>query len=270
MRTRAGTVGILQAATMLAQQRSTHMTHLRSLNVLIENAMQASHGLGTTTLVPRQSLPAAHVVLGMETAIENKRTSPAVSVSSFAFQGTNANVMLATLPGSGMSSTTAGLKYWRRRRFWFTAAGSSLLQCIACSSAAITCACLLDCPALAFMWQHSVNGQATLPATGMIDMLWEVGACILPGSDALSNAAAVCVMGTTLMARCTLQASGTTAIPHAPMVLTCELALAGAKMALRSACEGGMTPRANTTHAMSYLGAFHVSKYPGTFPNCIV
>ena len=61
-------------------------------------------------------------------------TSAAMGVSSFAFQGTNAHVTLASVQGSSACSGVAAAAalpaaLWRRQRFWFTVEQHQMLAC---------------------------------------------------------------------------------------------------------------------------------------------
>jgi hypothetical protein len=87
-------------------------------------------------------------------------------VSSFAFQGTNAHVLLACMepaipllgPRGCASASNAGAE-WRRRRLWYAEPWRALLQQCATSpvAPALSMSCHLNSPSLAYLIDHQVG-----------------------------------------------------------------------------------------------------------------
>ncbi len=149
--TAAGVVGVLRAAGRLQQQQRAAVLHLRSLNAYVESILDSS---SSSFAVARQSaagLTPAHGSIG-------------AGCSAFAFQGTNAHVLLRSQALEGSADQQAAgseLSAWQRRRFWYTPAAHLLLFSAAVASSGGSTSAAFDVvlgrPALAFVWEHQVG-----------------------------------------------------------------------------------------------------------------
>lgn len=104
------------------------------------------------------------------------------SVSSFAYQGTNSHAVLGmTCP---MSCTAPQTWLWQRRRLWYQISSYPLLSqfsrgqsgtATATALANIRMQCSLQRPALSYLLQHSVCGQALVAPTVLLEMAAAAG-----------------------------------------------------------------------------------------------
>jgi acyl carrier protein len=108
----AGVVGILHSMTALRHMAVPPLLHLRSPNPFVAGALDGAGGFHLPrVMAPRGSLTSdAQLVSG---------------VSSFAFQGTNAHLVLMTAPtdplAAGHSSSASARVPWQPGRHWFMA-----------------------------------------------------------------------------------------------------------------------------------------------------
>lgn len=112
----------------------------------------------------------------------------ALGVSSFAFQGTNAHVVLAPA-GVAVAATVAasgGLPaaLWRRQRFWYSGAPHAMLT--RCSASPVASMVRMQCQlshntSLAYLRDHCIQGRVLFPAAAMLEMcLAGAGAALEP------------------------------------------------------------------------------------------
>lgn len=108
----AGTVGIIQAAAQLSHHKSNAIMHLRQLNPLASTLLASQLGSGGRKyrFLPRQDCAG-------QLGIEGSMRQPAGGVSAFAFQGTNAHVILAA-PGIDGASMAKPSGPWQQQRYW--------------------------------------------------------------------------------------------------------------------------------------------------------
>ncbi|KAL4433580.1 hypothetical protein ABPG75_000021, partial [Micractinium tetrahymenae] len=166
----AGAVGVAQLALRLGQAGRHDILHLRVLNPHVASVIE---GHASTTAC-RQDAPAVYRAPELHG-----------SVSSFAFQGTNAHAVLG-LPGLAVIRTPRA-EPWQRNRLWYQAPPHPLLQHFKGLSRPPTSAaphawvqCSLCQPALSYLLDHSLQGLAVLPSTLLLEMAWAAGETLRP------------------------------------------------------------------------------------------
>ena len=83
-------------------------------------------------------------------------------VSSFAFQGTNAHVLLQRSASLGTQPAVAAASpdrcpIWQKRRWWFEPKPNLMLPCVTPSQSSAEFQLLLGQASLAYLWDHQVN-----------------------------------------------------------------------------------------------------------------
>ncbi len=112
----AGLVGLAAAVAAISNAAAAPVLHLRSLNPYVEAAMD---GDGR-----------ASVARSTGGWADSRRLPPACSVSSFAFQGSNANAVIA-LPLNAGKLVVLAVRHglcWRRERHWVLPEAHALLR----------------------------------------------------------------------------------------------------------------------------------------------
>lgn len=169
----AGGVGAAHAAVLLYSSASSSVLHLQSMNPLVESLMQSHAGNGwPAPLPPRQN------------AQLSRKQAPA-SISAFAFQGTNAHVLLCHrtqhLSRESLLPVAASTSHlWRRQRFWHMARPHALLQLASKASrhgVSVTTEMLV--PKLAYLQDHQIRGRALLPGAAMYETAFALGRTVL-------------------------------------------------------------------------------------------
>lgn len=159
----AGVMNMLHAC--LAQQSLTTLPilHLHSLNPHITSALDQSAAKGRLHL-PRQGT-------AMVTA---QGDTPIVSgVSAFAFQGTNAHVLLqgAAPRGAGQDRAAQGSLIWQQSRHWLAPEPYMLLTAfVKHAGSTLLMQCQLQQPKLAGFLDHRVMDKALFPAAGFLEL----------------------------------------------------------------------------------------------------
>ena len=232
----SGTVGLTHAAAQLAQASSSAVMHLRSFNPLLVSIAQTHAGSGWAgPWAPRQAAP------GQQTTISSSAAQHVASgVSAFAFQGTNAHAVLVR--GSSLPAGQRSIdSQWQRRRFWFGAPPHILVDSVvAATPAVVRLQAALQAPALSYLWDHQVQGQALLPGAAMFEAAAAVARLMLAGIGA---AAGPVLAAVAIPAPCVLPAHGSGAA-RGPL-LTSTVELATGRLTLQSAA---------TAHLTGYVG----------------
>lgn len=241
----SGAVGVTHAAAQLEQAASSVVLHLRSFNPLLVSIAQAHTAAGCAApWVPRQQGPGQLSGTSSSTAQQT-----ASGVSAFAFQGTNAHAVLvtgSTLPGE---PPLAGSQ-WQRRRFWFAPPPHALAHNVsAATSATVRLQAALQAPAMAYLWDHKVQGQPLLPGAAMFEAAAAAGLLLLPSIQAAAAAGPV-LAGVSIPAPCVLPAHGSR--PAEGPALAVAVELVTGRLTLRSASAahlaGAFVHGTNTFH----------------------
>ena len=175
----AGALGLLHAMDQLGAGHARPVPGLTSTNHHIAAQLQAGNGAGP--YVGRQPAPAGR-----------HRTQ---GTSAFAFQGTNAHVILGaarddaetrlTLP-TGLSAPKNPLP-WQRQRHWFAPAPMQLLGAFQSTGSAGAARFEANLQASRQAWSlldHRVAGRAILPAVAMAELLCAAQSSLLGELDA--------------------------------------------------------------------------------------
>lgn len=170
----AGAVGIGQASVMSAYNVSRAVSHLRSLNPMLAGLLH-SHPVPKRTqlCVPRQ---------GCAGLLPGTASRAARGVSAFAFQGTNAHVVLvrgASLPAAQLSN----LWQWQRRRFWFLDASHAFASRVSVTQHSVQLQTTLHHDSLAYLWDHQVQHRTLLPGTAMLETACAAGVLLASRSS---------------------------------------------------------------------------------------
>lgn len=140
---------------------------LTELNPLLRDRFQESPSGQRRTTAHRQQAP--------RSAGDVDGDAQADGVSAFAFQGTNAHIILAAAaPGRALEFPVRS-PAWQRRRCWFGPPPHALLQRassgLPVKGIAQECAfhCPTAAPRLALLWDHVVAGRALVPGACMLE-----------------------------------------------------------------------------------------------------
>ncbi|KAK9866519.1 hypothetical protein WJX84_001677 [Apatococcus fuscideae] len=113
-------------------------------------------------------------------------SSSAAGISAFAFQGTNAHIVL--LPDAAGSTSRGShpprqAAEWQHGRYWYLPPPHSLLACFSwCSpSQQAQWDLQLGQPKQSFLWDHQVSGRILFPAAAMLEATRSAGAYLLDG-----------------------------------------------------------------------------------------
>ena len=159
----AGVMNILQACKALQSATNLPILHLRSLNSHVTSAFDQSAAKGRV-LLPRQA-----------TAMGSRHgAAPIMSgVSAFAFQGTNAHVLMqgAAAPGAGLTRADRGSLIWQHSRHWLAPQPHTLLTSfVKHAGSTLMMQCQLDQAKLAVFLDHRVLDRALFPAAGFLEL----------------------------------------------------------------------------------------------------
>ncbi len=271
----SGVTSIAHAMASLGQALTLPMTHLRSLNPYVASPLASSMDRRMT--VPRQQGP-SH---------QQPNRSGAAGVSSFAFQGTNAHLLLQPPPAgqhqplpSGLCGSSSGNQptlIWSRKRAWVAPRSHPLLMSAHFSPASpgqVVMECWVSSvAALAYLQDHRVAGRVLMPGAAFFIAAAAAGqSLLLEGSRASSNSPAPAGMqadssqlpaqlltAATIQAPCVLPTHSTSA--H-PLVMTTTADKQTGQVAIYSIPGTGKSITHMHAHLSSSTGAFdtHSSK----------
>jgi hypothetical protein len=93
-------------------------------------------------------------------------------VSAFAFQGTNAHVLLAgrTSDAAAAAETVARPVSWQRQRFWFSPEPHLLVGLVRAAGKALAFQVNLSQAKHAHLWDHAVSGRPLLPGAAFLEL----------------------------------------------------------------------------------------------------
>lgn len=181
--TAAGAIGIFRATTRLQHAAHPELLHLRSLNPYVTSSLDAARSDAAKALAGRYLLDkgTAFVQHSSFAAARQPAAAPsdtvgsggcdkvpmqgASGISAFAFQGTNAHVLVAasasckeTLVFRDSAAASSAAAPWQRRRFWYSPAPSRLLAGVAVEVGGSTAVFTLQlqAPSLAYLRDHQV------------------------------------------------------------------------------------------------------------------
>lgn len=159
----AGVMNMLHACMALHSVATLPTLHLRSLNPHVTSAFDQSAAKGKV-LLPRQATAMGAAQGG----------TPIVSgVSAFAFQGTNAHVLLQGAAASRAGRIGAGGSslIWQQSRHWLAPQPHMLLTTfVKHAGTKLLMQCQLDQPKLAGFLDHQVMGKPLFPAAGFMEL----------------------------------------------------------------------------------------------------
>ncbi len=130
----AGGIGIAHVMCMMPQHLTVGLTHLRNINPIILGAsnMEVHERLS----LPKQSAP----FVSLKRTMRNEEG--VYGISSFAFQGTNAHIVLSMNDlGRGEFAPQHLQKHalWMLQRHWYVGPSHQLLSTVACTGTEVQC-----------------------------------------------------------------------------------------------------------------------------------
>ena len=202
--TAAGAIGICQAAANICGSRQPELLHLRNLNSYVASTFDATASAAAPAkndaagkppgirsgggghcgfAAQRQQAPMVAMAGASEGGATDEAAGGAVGVSAFAFQGTNAHVLLSVCSfgkAQADSNNSTGVQavpaLWDKRRYWYAPPPSALLVAVASSGSAGGAAAVflmqLRAPCLAYLHDHQVKFMPKNGFTGLDTELW--------------------------------------------------------------------------------------------------
>lgn len=159
----AGVMNMLHACCAQQSFSTLPILHLHSLNPHITSALDQSAAKGRLHL-PRQATA----------LVASQGDTPIISgVSAFAFQGTNAHVLLqgAAPRGAGQDRATQRSLLWQQSRHWLAPQPHMLLTAfVKHAGSMLLMQCQLHQPKLAGFLDHRVMDKALFPAAGFLEL----------------------------------------------------------------------------------------------------
>ncbi|CAL8465604.1 g5140 [Coccomyxa elongata] len=258
----AGATGMCRSLLRMGHSVTSGITHLTSVNAYVAGTLR-SKTLGVASALvhlPRQ-------LGGAPLAGGNAETG----ISGFAFQGTNAHVILGRSEGCIGDSYAHATSLWHRKRHWFAPRPHRLLNQVEPVLARqrgdlvrgdlARFECAPDQAAAAFLRQHRVAGRSLLPGAAMLECCF-AAACMLAGEDCMNQLA---LAGASIPAPFMLPAPDQ-ATARAP-VLACRVHLSGdvdlASSANRS--EASLLQHLTATVVKVHATNVALSPLPGTW-----
>lgn len=196
--TAAGAIGIFRATNRLQHAAHPEMLHLRSLNPYVTSSLDAAkadarkalaagsgtqHAGGFSAARQMAAAPADDV------SGANGRTESlhgAIGISAFAFQGTNAHVLVAAAAASvsvQAEQKADNAAVWQRRCYWYAPEPSVLLAAVSVMAGSgsgtglAIFALQLEAPSLAYLQDHQAfDMKCFLPLQGCLifNHLWRL------------------------------------------------------------------------------------------------
>jgi 3-oxoacyl-(acyl-carrier-protein) synthase/acyl carrier protein len=190
----AGAVGISRAAFRLAGGCALGMLHLAAVNPYVAGALEQAPA------------PAAFLPRGPSPAGSGSSEAGVVGVSGFAFQGTNAHVLLSRPPAAAPPVRPPAAAHFRHGRHWFAPPARRLAQHIAVVAPGwVVAEADLAQPGTAYLRQHAVNGRSLAPGTSMLEAAHAAAAL---AADLYAGAARVALVRAAIQAPLLLGARG--------------------------------------------------------------
>ena len=162
----SGSIGTLHARHQITQCEAVQVLHLTKLNRLLEMIYVDMISEGKTApYALRQHAPANNM---------NDIHEKVIGVSSFAFQGTNAFILLASHSIQTHVLQTTKRPLWQRKRYWFVGQYRKLIWKTWQTSHPTRTLVNFELPALGspslcYLMDHVIGNQALFPASAMLD-----------------------------------------------------------------------------------------------------
>lgn len=166
----AGSVGMYNAITQLVSCSTNAILHLKSLNSYVRGIYMELESNGQHRVPPtsaRQDGPS------VQSRSSSGNASSLLGVSSFAFQGTNAHLILGTDPTAQPDqSADCRIAPYVHQRHWYCGPLYQMIDHVhAITSSRVAFHTQLQIPArLAYVMDHRVRGRTLFPAAGMLEV----------------------------------------------------------------------------------------------------
>ena len=171
----AGVMNMLQACMALQSAYVLPVLHLRSLNPHVTSAFDQA--AATCKIAVLRQAAAMGVSKGANSVLSG--------VSAFAFQGTNAHVLMqgAAAGRAGVSRAATGSLIWQHGRHWLAPEPHMLLTSfMSHAGKTLLMQCQLNQPKLAGFLDHRVMTKALFPAAGFLELARASALAALPGT----------------------------------------------------------------------------------------
>ena len=179
--TAAGVTAAARAAAALAFLRLDGLACLRSLNPHVASVADEV-GQGGLREVPWR---APRSVAGLGSAGGDRKAG----VSAFAFQGTNAHVVLGAGAGIGAAVLSAKPPAFTRHTHWPLPRAHRLCAMLGQAGPGVVRAVSpLHAPGLAYLWQHRVGGRSIMPGAALLEAGRAFGVALLGADVAIARA----------------------------------------------------------------------------------
>ena len=180
----AGLAGLLFAHAAATHSVAPPLMHLRAVNPYVSSALEQQ--AAAQALLPKQ---------GGALPVASEQHAPTWGASAFAFQGTNAHALLATVPAQGSAPRAvpaAAAPAWQHRRFYVLPEVHLLISAAAVDAGSPAARRVLFHAELAaartaFLWDHQVLSKALFP-----------GACVTGYPSCLSGRGRAALRGTAI------------------------------------------------------------------------
>jgi len=162
----AGAVGLLHAMLEAAAHSAQPIVHLNAINPHLASVTRMrTTGAMDSMALPRQHMAAATIPVNR----------PAQrGISSFAFQGTNAHVMVAASASTATTGMTqrGSAALWTRERLWLAAPRHPLVQSVAVITASVTVRfeARISVDHQMYLWDHRVAGRGLHTAATILEI----------------------------------------------------------------------------------------------------
>jgi acyl transferase domain-containing protein len=183
----AGLTGLLQAISAAAHQAAQPILHLRTPSPhLVSSLPFGGASDGGAISMPRQ----LHGAPALRRRGGSGGASIVAGVSSFAFQGSNAHLLLAVAPAHAAASAAQSAaqqqaQIWRRSHSYVLPAAHALLHACRAALSCSVCsfAARLSHPLLSFLSDHVVGSAVLIPGAAFLEAALAAGHIFLSGSS---------------------------------------------------------------------------------------
>lgn len=189
----AGAVGIARAVFRLGSGCALGMLHLTTVNPYVASTLDQTE---MVAFLPRG--PSAVGAPGVQAA---------VGISGFAFQGTNAHVILSQPSAQQALPAVPSSLTFRSVRHWFAPPAHRLAQCTGVPARGwVETQCTFGSPGLSYLWEHVVKGRSLLPGTALFETAYAAVAVAHEGGPAAQPALVAAAIEAPLLLKAPLQA----------------------------------------------------------------